>query len=366
MVINDLVALSNRYGSNPALVLAGGGNTSAKLDDILYVKASGTALSSIKAEGFVKMDRAKLNGILQKQYPEDDGEREAAALADLMAARMPGEQDKRPSVETLLHSLFPQTFVLHLHPALVNGLTCAVDGEKKARELFGGEVLWVGLCKPGSILAKICAKAAEAYQKEHGRPVNTLLLQNHGVFIAGNTPEELDSRLNTVLTKLEKQLVEIPDFAPGRETAQTAQIAQKAAELYGPGSAAVYDGNREAMKLSVNRESVRPLMRPFTPDHIVYCKAWPLYIEKAGELENEFRAYLAARGAPPNIVIVKGLGFFALGRGEPRAQTARAVFNDAIKIAVYAKSFGGPLAMTEELTEFIVNWEVEAYRQKQN
>ena len=215
MVINDLV--DDQSLAQTRACLAGGGNTSAKLDDILYVKVSGTALFPIKAEGFVKMDRAKLNGILQKQYPEDDSEREAAALADLMAARMPDEQDKRPSVETLLHNLFPQTFVLHLHPALVNGLTCAVDGEKKARELFGGEVVWVGLCKPGCVLAKICAKAAEAYEKEHGRPVTTMLLQNHGVFIAGNTPEELDGRLNTVLATL--SAARRYPFHPGREAA---------------------------------------------------------------------------------------------------------------------------------------------------
>ena len=33
-----------------------------------------------------------------------------------------------PSVETLLHAIFPQKYVLHLHPALVNGLTCSRVG----------------------------------------------------------------------------------------------------------------------------------------------------------------------------------------------------------------------------------------------
>ena len=55
-----LVEYSNRYGKNPLFVLAGGGNTSYKTEDTLYVKGSGTSLATITEEGFVKMDRAKL------------------------------------------------------------------------------------------------------------------------------------------------------------------------------------------------------------------------------------------------------------------------------------------------------------------
>ena len=40
------------------------------------------------------------------------------------------------------------------------------------------------------------------------------------------------------------------------------------------------------------------------------------------------------------------------------------MFLDAVKIAVYTESFGGYLHLSEELTDFIVNWEVESYRQK--
>ena len=57
-------------------------------------------------------------------------------VEDLSLAKEPGEESKRPSVETTLHSLFEYTFVLHLHPALVNGLTCSQNGKEKAKELF--------------------------------------------------------------------------------------------------------------------------------------------------------------------------------------------------------------------------------------
>ena len=63
MSIETLVEFSNRYGKNAAFVLAGGGNTSYKNEDYLYIKGSGTSLAAITEEGFVKMDRAKLAAI---------------------------------------------------------------------------------------------------------------------------------------------------------------------------------------------------------------------------------------------------------------------------------------------------------------
>ena len=55
MDLNRLVLMSNQYGSDPDLVLAGGGNTSLKDEDRLYVKCSGTRLADITADGFAEM-----------------------------------------------------------------------------------------------------------------------------------------------------------------------------------------------------------------------------------------------------------------------------------------------------------------------
>ena len=38
--------LSRFYGADPSIVLAGGGNTSCKIDNRMFVKASGTSLAS--------------------------------------------------------------------------------------------------------------------------------------------------------------------------------------------------------------------------------------------------------------------------------------------------------------------------------
>ena len=98
MSLDILVHFSNVYGKDPAFVLAGGGNTSYKNADALYIKGSGTSLATITADGFVKMDRHALSAIWDKTYPADTDAREAAVLADMMAAKCLGEEAKRPSV----------------------------------------------------------------------------------------------------------------------------------------------------------------------------------------------------------------------------------------------------------------------------
>ena len=69
--------LSRYYGSDPSIVLAGGGNTSCKIGDRLFVKASGTSLATITSDGFLKMDRTKLDQLVAAQLDDDPDTREA-------------------------------------------------------------------------------------------------------------------------------------------------------------------------------------------------------------------------------------------------------------------------------------------------
>ena len=47
MELSTLVKMSNTYGSNPAYVLAGGGNTSVKDETTLYVKGKTNILANV-------------------------------------------------------------------------------------------------------------------------------------------------------------------------------------------------------------------------------------------------------------------------------------------------------------------------------
>jgi NAD(P)-dependent dehydrogenase (short-subunit alcohol dehydrogenase family) len=120
--------------------------------------------------------------------------------------------------------------------------------------------------------------------------------------------------------------------------------------------------NTQVLEFVSDSVSFDELRRPFTPDHIVYCKDEPLFIEADVDIAAEFFAYSEKKGYKPKIVAVRGLGFFALGKNIKEAATARMLFLDSVKIAVYARSFGGIRPMPDELVKFILNWQAESYR----
>ncbi|HRT82012.1 MAG TPA: class II aldolase/adducin family protein [Oscillospiraceae bacterium] len=365
-LLDELVRFSNLYGSDKNLVLAGGGNTSAKSDSILYVKASGHSLAGIDKNGFAKMNLSSVREIFAKEYPFEDKTREAQALEDLMAARAAGEE-KRPSVETSLHALFPQTFVLHLHPATVNGLACSVKGKSFADEIFGDEYIWVDSCKPGYSLAKLCSSLVSDFEKRKGKAPQIILLQNHGIFFAGDSLAELDKLLFDTIKAIKSKIKEEAEIGEeGIAGIRSQEVLGTLKSVDEPFESAIFCSNALSRRFTASKKAAKPMMRPFTPDHIVYCGAHPLFIEADDDAAKKYKEYIKLFKTKPKIVMVESEGFWALGDSEKSALNARDLFLDAMKIAVYSESFGGPLHMEPDLVDFIVNWEAESYRQKQN
>ena len=356
-----LAAMSNKYGANPEYVLAGGGNTSFKTDDFLWIKGSGTSLATIRPEDFVVLERLLLNEMWFASYPADEAEREAAVLNDMMAARIKGE-NRRPSVETLLHNLFPHQYVLHVHPAIVNGLTCAKEGKSAMQKLFA-DALWVDACKPGYILAQECKHVMDDYKVSSGKDCNLLFLQNHGIFFAADTVQELDVLATTVMDTLATAISHTPDMEEQTyDAAQVASVSPVLRALYGEDQPAT-------VKFVTNREILAydPTTKSLTPDHIVYAKAKQLCVSAGTDsdgIRDLFLAFTAENGYKPRIIFVDGLGMFACGHTMKEAVTAQVVMMDAIKVVAYAESFGGVSPMPDFLIDFIVNWEVESYRSK--
>lgn len=366
MIIDELVGFSNFYGSNEELVLAGGGNTSAKDGDVMYIKGSGTRLCDITAEGFVAMSRSKIAEIFTKTYPDNDKEREALSLKDLMDAKLPGQESKRPSVETTLHSLFPQRFVLHLHPSLVNGVTCAQNGKAAAKELFGDDVLWIDPVKPGYTLAKICYDTLTEYKNKMGRDADIVLLANHGIFVADDEVDGLGDKLFSVMSKIRAKVTGEADFSVGEFDGDKCQrIFNEISDAFGEDSVITYEPSTVALDFAKNKESFDKVYLPFNPDQVVYCKPYPVYVENEGEIKALVNEYKEKNGFLPKIIFVKNCGLYGVDYSQKGSETASALFNDAMKIAVFAESFGGAMPMSPELTDFIVNWEAESYRSKQ-
>ena len=349
MSLQELITASQRYGRDPSLVLLGGGNTSYKEGNILYVKASGHALGTIDESGFVKMDRSKLAELWDHDFSSDDAAREAEVLELMMGARLAGES-ARPSVEALLHALLPFTYVVHLHPALVNGLTCSKEGEAYTKKLFP-KALWVELVKPGFILADTIRLALEGLQTTP----NLIVLQNHGIFVGAASLEEIEDYYRHVLLTLEAHLTRGVDETPVHiEQAIFDPINEEIKRLFT--NEVSYFHTKETEHFLKDEASFYPISSSFTPDHIVYSGFKPLYVKRGDSISEAFKAYAEAYGKNPKIIAVQGVGVF--GHGEKPL----ALFIDTIRVSVYSESFGGPLFMTEEMIEFIRTWEVEQYR----
>ena len=375
MDIKELVEISNYYGANPDFVLAGGGNTSMKDEHTLYVKGSGTTLKTIVKDGFVKMDRKALAKMWEKSYSEDVDTREKEVLADLLDARAKGEESKRPSVETSLHDLMKFKFVIHTHPALINGLTCGKNCKDDVVRLFGDKVIFVNSMMPGYFLAKTVKDELESYKSKNGRDANVVILENHGVFVSADTREEIDAIYNDIVQTIKNCGVSEPDFSEvDFDAKRAAEIAPAIRMLLKPSnseSILVFRVNNELKKLLRDEEAFYPVSNGYTPDHVVYCKAEPLFVPASDDIERQYSEiknridmYFEKWGFAPKIVAVQGLGIFAHGTSKKNADICADVFMDSVKISVYVKTFGGPNFLTPDMVDFITNWEAESYRSK--
>jgi rhamnose utilization protein RhaD (predicted bifunctional aldolase and dehydrogenase)/NAD(P)-dependent dehydrogenase (short-subunit alcohol dehydrogenase family) len=383
--LDQLVLLSRYFGSDPEMVLAGGGNTSVKIGDRLLVKGSGSPLGTIGREGFVAMDRPRLEALANASLPSEREPREAAYKQALYAARLEPERNQRPSVEALLHHLVPGRFVVHGHATVANTLTCCAGGEAIARELLGDEVLWVPFVDPGFALAQTLRKGLDAHQRKHDRAPRVVLMANHGIIVTGETPEVVRGNVEWLLDKVSRRLSAAPP-APwtssaakrrGDAAAQTLLIAPTLRGLLAEGRTlpvvALEDGEDALSFASSPAARAVTEAGPLTPDQIVYCNSFPLWFEARdaedeaallGRLRTAVADHRTRTGYPPKQLIVPGLGIFCAGDDVAGATNCRLVYLDAIRVMTGAARLGGVQALSEGHRRFIENWEVETYRKQ--
>ncbi len=352
-ILDGIAELSHEFGT-PDYVKGGGGNTSVKDDATLWVKPSGTTLAGMTGESFVAMDRAKIDKLFEVDTPDDASAREVLVKDIMAAAVMPGGAG-RPSVEAPLHHTFSATYVVHTHPTLVNGLTCAVGGAAACAQLFP-EAMWVDYIDPGYTLCMQVRKEIQAFAAAKGRQPDMLFLKNHGLFVAADTPEAIRQAYDTVMTRLaecyaaagvstELTVGPAPDArAVAAMTARirTAVATSDAAAVAASGAFAMTNG-------------------PVTPDHIVYAKAYPFMGSPCEEAVGD---YVARHGYPPRVFVTHN-AVYGVGTSPTRAALALELAQDGALVHQLAAAFGGMNYMTPAALDFIDNWEVESYRQKQ-
>lgn len=382
--IEDLIAISRKFGQDSRFVIAGGGNTSYKDENRLWVKASGHALATITEDGFAVLDRALLNEMGEKAYNADTAIREEQVKNDLSVACI--TKDRRPSVETSLHNCMGFAFVVHLHPTLVNGLMCSVNAEAACKEIFP-DALYIEYTDPGYTLFKKVYDRIKAYKAEKGKEPQVIFLQNHGIFVGGDTTAEIEGIYSEVLGKLEAKVAALPegDTAVSETVTDVVPAIRQMLSRSGRGFKTLkvtqnalvdffIDGCSVTSTGSVTdcpgKSGFDKIAKPFTPDIIVYCKSSYIFIEAESDeeilkqAEEEIEAFVSGKGYTPKVLLIKGIGLIAVGDSSRNAQIITDVFTDAMKVAFYAQSFGGEHPMEQAWIDFIDNWEVENYRRK--
>ncbi len=352
--LEQLAALSRQYGADPDYVFLGGGNTSFKTEKELFIKPSGVALATIQPNQFLQLDRESLRTIFTVA-PTVPAEVREEVVKNLQLASVRPLGSGRPSVEAPVHEVIKYKFIVHTHPALVNGLTCAKKGKAAAAKLFP-QAIWLDYCNPGSTLAFTVKAALDAAEKKTGAQPHVIFLQKHGVFIGADSAKEVAKIYSDVMATLKAAYkaakVSVADVDLG--TAADADILESAPALRT--LLADENGNRAIVHCVGNSPAYGG---PLTPDHIVYAKSYAFRGEPTAEA---IAAFKKKYGYLPKVVEVPGKALYTVGATLSDAQSTAIALANAKKIEALTAAFGGVNYLTKTEYSFIENWEVESYR----
>jgi rhamnulose-1-phosphate aldolase/alcohol dehydrogenase len=399
--VNELIARSNRLGSDPRNTNYAGGNTSAKGTDrdpvtgtdveLMWVKGSGGDLGTLKASGLAVLRLDRLRALVDV-YHGVEREDEMVAAFDYC---LHGKGGAAPSIDTAMHGLVDAAHVDHLHPDSGIALACAADGEKLVGECFGDEAVWVPWRRPGFQLGLDIAAIKAANPQAIG-----CILGGHGITAWGATSEECEANSLRIIRTAEEFLTKrgrpepfgpaVPGYEPLPETERRARAAALAPYLRAIASSdrpQVGHFNDSDVVLDFLARTEHPRLAALgtsCPDHFLRTKIRPLVLDlpasapledvtaRLKELHAEYRAEYAAyyqrhatpdspaiRGADPAIILIPGVGMFSYGANKQTARVAGEFYVNAINVMRGAESVSS-YSPIEELEKFRIEyWALE-------
>lgn len=371
--INELIEISKHYGSNKEYVIAGGGNTSFKNEQTIWIKASGQSLAELTEDGLVALNREKLHLISTNIYSDDPSTREEQVKTDMFRSITDPGKNKRPSVETSLHEIIRYKFIVHLHPTLINGILCSRNAKSLIHKIFGESVLFVPYIDPGYTLFKKLESDIIAYREKFIKDPRIIFLENHGSFVGADTTEEIRKIYDELSQKIGEQLPPITEINPLPYNPLLNKVLPGLRILLSGEQTGVirFRHNSLIAKFYNNQQEFHKISLPLTPDIIVYCKTRYLYIEQsstADKILDSFKFqlphFISEYGYSPKILIIKDMGIFAIAESYASAEACLDVYEDLIRISYYASLCGGIKFLSPEQVAFIDQWEVENYRRK--
>ncbi|WP_019670900.1 class II aldolase/adducin family protein [Eudoraea adriatica] len=351
--LEALIKMSKYAGQRFDLVQAGGGNTSVKFGDYMYIKASGYLLSELtKDTGHTIVKTEEVVAILRDDAVlgiSDKKEKDATASKKLQMTKV--NDGPRPSIETYLHALLYK-YTLHVHSISVNMFTSHQNWLQKMAEL-DSEALYVCYETPGIELALELQKQMEVYKTNFGRLPHVIFLQNHGLIISSDNYEDIEVFNEKVVVTAEKKAG--IDFSRYRDTTK---IANSYNETFQREDIAYLSEDAVITEL-LNALDPELLKKPFSPDGYVFCGYTMLNVD---ELQTAiFRKYQELYFDAPKIVRYNE-SLYIMAEDLKKAKMIEDVFKNNLLIA---NTLGYDLEFLEDSEiSYLGNWEAEKYRQK--
>ena len=337
---------SRLIGGNPDLVLQGGGNTSLKTRDTLYVKGTGADLAAVGEEHFTALDLYRLRRLL------DDPQLSDAERMHGIEGCKKQAQAAKPSIETLMHAALPYAYVEHAHADAVLAVANVENCTQTCAEVFGELAPVVPYRHSGAGLARACKEVFES--RATARTIG-LILAFHGVVAFGDSARESYENLLRLVTLAEEWLRsrsawDVP------VTASATPDAARAEHLRAEASALT--GFPLAMHITCTPETLAFARRadlaavaqqgPPTPQHAVFTKRLPLIDGDLPAFASGYRSYLqqALGDAPhhidaaPRIVLDPAFGLCAFGVNADYARIAADIYRHDIAIISRASAHG--------------------------
>ncbi|MCH9813007.1 MAG: class II aldolase/adducin family protein [Epsilonproteobacteria bacterium] len=364
------VYTSRLLGSSQDLVLHGGGNTSVKIDNLLYVKGSGWNLDTIEKEGFPAVDIKVL--------------KEMATRASLSDTQMVAEQreamvDKsapNPSIEAILHAIIPFTYVDHTHADAVVTITNTPEGKKQIQELYGENMLIIDYVMPGFILAK---KIYEETKDIDWSTLEGIILLNHGVFTFDDDAKVAYEKMIDIVTKAEVFLgdLEIPktECALTKEDLEMLEI--RISHLRRTEITATIIETPETCYFSTLKNLDTILHKgPLTPEHVIRTKPFALMGDKDlnKDLEDFVQGYKqyffehakdeTMLDLAPRWAVIKNRGVVVFGKDTKETTILTAIISHTINAILKAQKLGGWRSLQRTDIFDMEYWELEQAKLK--
>jgi ribulose-5-phosphate 4-epimerase/fuculose-1-phosphate aldolase len=339
------------------------GPVSYTTDSSLYISAAGTTPARIGDDRFLEIPLTTLD--------------EAAAHDDpvehLVSHRPAGSDLLPPGVETVIHAAITAPFVIHTRPVGITGLLAGADGKTHARKLFGSDIVWIDAMPPNGSLLQAVQQALVTHRDSHGgTDPQFVFLQNHGLLITGDTPEEIETRFDTVSHTLEPVVQRSPELEPTRQDSDALgelndavrraladTRAAHGAALNTPETTACV--NPEILRRAASAEAFEPIRRTLMADQLGILGSALCFVPRHGNLTSPqalladvlhaIHDYYHDEYGAPRVVVVQNAGAVVVGETDEELAHACAAFRRALETACYAESFGGSSAVPEEYIE---------------